>query len=308
MIFAPTASGKTALALKLFGEGSPYFFKGMAELISADSMAVYRGMDIGTAKPSPLEKSSFTHHLIDIKEPSQQFSVAEFVEKADECARDIYSRGKLPVVLGGTGFYIRSFLLGLPVTPESDPELRKKLIEEARMRGTQAMYQELKEVDRESAEKINENDEYRILRALEVYRLTGRPRSSYALNDTLRKQYDFFTVILERDREELYERINLRVEKMFQEGLENEVKALMSNGLTSESPGMQAIGYREFFSGKTTDEIKEMIKKDSRKYAKKQYVFMKGIPGAKIIQLKTGEEIPESLIQDISGFMEKMWK
>lgn len=295
VIFAPTASGKTALAINLFGKGSPSFFNGKAELISADSMQVYRKLDIGTAKPDEKEKSELTHHLIDIRDFDQQFTVSDFVNEADLLCEDIYRRGKIPLVMGGTGFYIRNFLLGLPVTPPSDENLRNKLKERIKVEGKEALYAELKKVDEQSAAKININDEYRILRALEVFYLTGKPRSHFELNDSLREKFEFHTFILEREREELYQRINRRVDIMFEKGLENEVRSLIAEGASKDMPAFQAIGYREWFAGDMTskegiEKIKSEIKHWSRKYAKKQYTFMKGIPGANIIQVTSDEE------------------
>lgn len=286
VIFAPTATGKTALTEKLFGEGSHSFFKDRAEIISADSMAVYKDMNIGTAKPDAKLQNQIPHHMIDMVTPDIQFDVSEFVEKADIACKEIHERNKIPVVAGGTGFYIRNFLLGLPQTPESDSKIRDQLKAESKECGLDFMYQKLKTVDEKSAEKINPNDEYRILRALEVFYLTGKPRSSFELSSKLREQYDFFTIILQRDREELYRRIDMRVDMMFDEGLENEVKALIEKGYKKEMPGMQAIGYREFFMDlENIDEVKDKIKTDSHKYAKKQYVFMKGIPEAHIYRI-----------------------
>lgn len=299
VIFAPTATGKTALTEKLFGQGS-LFFKDKAEIISADSMAVYRYMNIGTAKPTPQLTQQIPHHMIDMVTPDIQFSVSEFVEKADQFCKDIYLKGKIPVIAGGTGFYIRNFLLGLPETPESNPKIRDQLKEESKKCGLDFMYQKLKTVDEASAAKINPNDEYRILRALEVFYLTGKPRSSFELSSSLREQYDFFTIILERNREELYRRIDMRVDMMFDEGLEEEVKALIKMGYTKEMPGMQAIGYREFFMDLDGIEaVKEKIKTDSHKYAKKQYVFMKGIPEARVYQIGEGEEFAAQIEKDL---------
>ncbi|WP_318678999.1 tRNA (adenosine(37)-N6)-dimethylallyltransferase MiaA [Treponema sp.] len=285
VIFAPTATGKTALVEKLFTEGSPYFFKNKVEIISADSMAVYKYMDIGTAKPDKNLLQKIPHHMINLIEPDVQFSVSDFVEKADAFCEEIFSRGKIPAVCGGTGFYIRNFLLGLPLTPESNPELREKLKGECSKSGTEYMYEKLKMLDPKSAEKINKNDAYRILRALEIFYTTGKPRSDFELSKKLRNKFDFITIILERDREELYKRIDLRVEQMFDEGLEEEVESLIKKGYKKTDPGMQAIGYREFFMNlDSIDAVKEKIKTDSHKYAKKQYVFMKEIPGAVTIR------------------------
>lgn len=298
VIFAPTATGKTALTQTLFGSGSHSFFKDRAEIISADSMAVYKFMDIGTAKPDQALQNEIPHHMIDMVTPDVQFSVSEFVENADRFCKEIWGRGKIPVVAGGTGFYIRNFLLGLPETPESDPQIRNNLKAELDQYGLEYMYQKLATVDPESAQKINQNDAYRILRALEVFYLTGKPRSSFELSTKLRDQYDFFTIILERDRDALYSRIDLRVDQMFADGLESEVEFLTSKGYTKEMPGLQAIGYREFFMNlQSAGEIREKIKYDSHKYAKKQYVFMKGIPGAHVYHFDAENEI--SVIENI---------
>ena len=306
VIFAPTATGKTALTLKLFGSGSHSLFKDKAEIISADSMAVYKYMNIGTAKPDKTVLSQIPHHLIDFLEPKFQFSVNEFVRRSDLLCTEIYSRGKIPAIVGGTGFYIRNFLLGLPKTPESNTEIRTQLKNELEKSDIDFMYEKLKLVDNESAQKINKNDAYRILRALEVFYLTGKPRSSFSLSEKLRENYDFFTVILERDRSDLYERIDMRIEQMFSQGLEQEVQSLIEKGFTKDDAGMKAIGYREFFEGfDSPAEIKEKIKHDSHKYAKKQYVFMKGICNAKIYNIPKEVDYTEEIISDLKTFLRK---
>lgn len=304
VIFAPTATGKTALTVKLFGSGSHSFFKNKAEIISADSMAVYKYMDIGTAKPSKDLISQIPHHMTDLVNPDIQFSVSDFVNKADELCNEIYLKGKIPVIVGGTGFYIRNFLLGLPQTPESDLQIRNQLKFELEKFGSDFMYQKLKTIDSISAEKINKNDVYRILRALEVFYITGKPRSSFVLFEKLREQYNFLPIVLERDREDLYNRIDLRIDQMFLDGLEQEVNLLISLGYKKEDPGMQAIGYREFFMNlDSLEDIKQKIKHDSHKYAKKQYVFMKGIPNAKIYHIEKDQEYTEEVLSKITDFI-----
>ena len=197
VLFAPTATGKTELLFRLFGGND------MARVISADSMQVYRGMDIGTAKPTPAEQKILPHYLIDIKNPDEQYSVAEFVDRADSLCKEFHQEGKIPIICGGTGFYIRSFLLGLPTTPASDPQARKALQEELAKVGGASMWKRLEALDPESAAKIDPADNYRILRALEIVQSTGRPRSDFAQKPALREEYDFTTIILERDREDL---------------------------------------------------------------------------------------------------------
>lgn len=304
VLFAPTATGKTALALNLFGRSSPSFFNGRSELISADSMQVYKGLDIGTAKPDVNEQTELKHHLIDLLEPEEQYNTADFVQEADRLCQEIYSSGKIPLVAGGTGFYIRNFLLGLPETPVSDEKVRNSLKERIRIEGKEALHRELMNVDPESALKINVNDEYRICRALEVFYTTGKPRSSFRMNTALREQYDFCVVVLEREREQLYERINLRVQQMFDLGLEEEIHRLYESGCRMEMPGMQAIGYREWFdlSGNLRtdiEQIKQEIQRNSRKYAKKQYTFMADIPGAIHIDASDAELCKKDLISHI---------
>lgn len=303
VIYAPTATGKTALILNLFGNGSPSFFNGKAELISADSMQVYRGMNIGTAKPTLDEQAKIPHHLIDICDIKEQFSVAEFVERSDKLCSQIFERGKIPVIAGGTGFYIRNFILGLPQTPESDPLIREKLKIRLESEGNEVLYSELQKYDPVSAKKIHVNDSYRLLRALEVFYTTGRPRSFFEMNSFHRTNYRFLILIPERNRDELYNRINLRVEQMFDDGLETEVRKLISEGAVASDPGMQAIGYREWFVNSDLEIIKEEIKKNSRRYAKKQYTYMKGISNADVINFSSEDELIDIVSKKISKFL-----
>ncbi len=302
ILFAPTATGKTALALNIFGHSSHSFFKDKAELISADSMQVYKHLNIGTAKPSVLEMAELKHHLVDVLEPSEQFTVADFVSSADKICNEIYLRKKIPLVAGGTGFYIRNFILGLPKTPISDEKIRNELKNRLKTEGKEVLYSELMRVDSESAKKININDEYRICRALEVFYTTGKPRSFFKMNVEPRKEYNFCIIILERERQELYERINARVEKMFSDGLKEEVYWLYKNGFTKEMPGMQAIGYKEWFLPdgtlrSDTEKVLEEIKHNSRKYAKKQYTFMKDIPNAIRINVNDEKQAEKEIIE-----------
>lgn len=276
VIFAPTASGKTALTRELFSPAGSHFILN-AEVISADSQAVYKGMDIGTAKPEPELCKEIPHHLINLVNPDTQFTVADFVTQADNACEEIYSRGNVPVLCGGTGFYVRNFLYGLPTTPESSPVIRQQIQERLKIEGKAALYNELKALDPLSAEKIHLNDEYRICRALEVYYTTGRTRSSYELEQKLREKYDFLFIILEPERQVLFERINKRVDIMFEMGLEQEVKNLIESGYGKDAPGMKAIGYSEFFQFDSITEISAAIKHNSQKYAKKQYTYIKDI-------------------------------
>ena len=289
VVFGPTASGKTALAQAFFAsgsnpvpEGAGDVFRGKAEIISADSMQVYRGMDIGTAKPDATFLQSLPHHLLDICDPREQFCAGDFVRLADIACADIHARKKIPVILGGTAFYIKNFLYGLPETPQSDPEIRRHFLERMQNEGASKLLGELALVDPESARRIHIHDEYRIVRALEVFYASGRPLSSFVLPEHYRSGYRFLVLALERPRDELYARIDRRVDEMFASGLEAEFRALVEAGYTKDDPGMQAIGYREFFMtdppGSDTSLISAQIKLDSRKYAKRQETFIRSIP------------------------------
>ena len=271
LIFGPTAVGKTALL------EAPVFNN--AEIINADSMQVYRGMDIGTAKPDAGFLSRIKHHLIDIRNPDEQFHAGDFVELSDDLCGDITGREKLPVICGGTGFYFKNFIYGLPEAPPSDDAVRKRLQAEFERFGAEALVKRLGETDPVSAARINPNDSYRVLRALEVFEFTGRPLSDYALPEVPRPRYRTLLIGLNRGREELYERINSRVEIMFDQGLEDEVARLREGGCTASDPGMKGIGYREFFTaeeeGLNRTELVELIKRNSRRYAKRQITWFR---------------------------------
>lgn len=283
VIFAPTASGKTALMREIFSQNGSHFIL-TGEVVSADSQQVYKHMDIGTAKPSPEFCKEIPHHLIDMLLPSQQWNIFDFVEAADRACEEIAGRGKIPVVCGGSGFYVRSFLYGPPPTPESDSRVREELKNRIAAEGNEALYNELKMLDPQSAQRIHVNDAYRICRALEVYHLSGKPRSSYTTSLALRDKYNFVLVVLEPPREALYERIRGRVDQMFCDGLEDEVRSLVAMGYGAQSPGMKAIGYSEWFDdekpGQLRDDgtVRDEIKKHSCKYAKKQFTYIRDIP------------------------------
>jgi tRNA isopentenyltransferase (miaA) len=298
VIFGATASGKTAAASGLFaGERT-------AEIISADSMQVYRGMDIGTAKPDASLLRSLPHHLIDIRDPREQFCAGDFVRLSDEACRDIGSRGLLPVVLGGTAFYIKNFLYGLPDTPESDPALREALRMRLEREGPESLWRELSGVDPRTAGRLDPHDGYRIVRALEVWKVSGRPLSSFEVPLRCRPGYRFLVIALDRPREDLYRRIDLRVDGMFAAGLPAEVNSLIAAGYVPSDPGMQAIGYREFFltdpPGRDLGLIRGRIKLDSRKYAKRQETFIRSLPG--ILHLEADDT--ESMRKVIGTFLE----
>jgi tRNA dimethylallyltransferase len=290
ILFGPTASGKTGVLFDLFDSDR-------AEVVSADSMQVYRGMDIGTAKPSIDERERLTHHLIDIRNPDEQFNAGDFVRLAGEACLNIASRGKMPVVSGGTGFYLKNFILGLSEAPPADEQIRVQLKNELHEKGVGVLMEELAAFDPVSAGRIHINDEYRLLRALEVIRLTGKPLSLYRMHSP---QGDFhFNIIgLRRPREELYRRINQRCELMFKHGLPDEVRRLYEAGYTPNNPGLRAIGYREFFieddnrSWRLSDDLEgvhALVAQNSRRYAKRQETFFASIPDVKWIDCPGNE-------------------
>jgi tRNA dimethylallyltransferase len=299
ILFGPTASGKTALLQRLDKN---------IEIISADSMQVYRGMDIGTAKPTREERAKTPHHLIDIRNPDEQFNAGDFARLAEEACLAALARGALPVVSGGTGFYIKNLIMGLSEAPPSDQSLRLEQKKELALRGAPSLMEELAKADPVSAARVHINDEYRLLRALEVFRLTGRPLSSYASPWNLpsasfsdNSPFRFLLVGLRRSREELYRRINARAAAMFKAGLPAEVRRLYETGFTPENPGLRAIGYREFFvrdpggawrlSGDLAG-LEALVAQNSRRYAKRQITFFASIPGVKWIDC-AGDTMPD---------------
>ncbi|MDR2078730.1 MAG: tRNA (adenosine(37)-N6)-dimethylallyltransferase MiaA [Treponema sp.] len=310
LLFGPTASGKTEFLEKLFIGVDPFC---QAEVVSADSMQVYRGMDIGTAKPSTDLFTRLPHHLIDIRNPDEQFNAGDFVRLADESCEDIIRRGKLPVVSGGTGFYLRNFVLGLPETPSSDPHVRKTLESELCSRGAAALMEELASCDPISAARIHSHDTCRLRRALEVFRSSGRPLSSYSPIGAVRRncgRYRFLILGLERSRDDVYRRINERCALMFRQGLREEVTLLHAAGYGPGDPGMKAIGYREFFVEKSPgvwgisadiEGVQSLVARNSRRYAKRQLTFFSSIPELKWISVY-GDPVGE-IRRELEGFL-----
>lgn len=278
LLFGPTAVGKTDLLLRLF--------EGRGEVISADSMQVYRGLDIGSAKPDSAYLRRLPHHLIDVRDPHEQFSAGDFVTETDRLIPLIEARGLIPVLSGGTAFYFRNFLYGLPEIPPVDPWWRDELNGELAEKGLECLYGELQVCDPPTAARLSPNDSSRIVRALEVHRATGKPLSAYEIPGTLRIPYGIKIIGLERERKELYSRIDRRVDIMFEQGLEDEIRALLSRGVTADMPAMKGIGYSEFFEMMncgcmTAAGLKDRIKQDSRRYAKRQITFFKSLEGVK---------------------------
>jgi tRNA dimethylallyltransferase len=296
LLFGPTAAGKTDLIATLFTRGF--------EIINADSEQVYRGLSIGTAKPNGELLTRIPHHLIDILDPEQQFTVGDFVHAADRLARDIYTRGGIPVVSGGAAFYIRHFVFGLPAAPPSNKSVRAAVKRDLDQKGSAFLYDELQKKDPEGAMKIKPADIYRVTRALEVIRQTGKPLSSFTLSRQPRSEYAFLSIGLTLPRDDLKIRIDRRVEKMFASGLEGEIQSLLAKGYTSSSPGMRGIGYREFFPPSGTqpsrDDIKTAIKLHSLQYAKRQMTFFKSMPNTRWFHPDEIDAV-RNLVEDFIG-------
>lgn len=275
VITGPTATGKTKLAVALAKE-----FDG--EIVSADSMQLYRRMDIGTAKVTPAEAEGIVHHMIDIAEPNESYSVSRYVEEAAKCVDDILSRGKLPIIAGGTNLYIDSLISGRDFADnEGDNALRGELDREYDALGGEKMLEKLQSIDPERAAKLHPADRRRIIRAIEVFKLTGKTITQHDLETRQRPpRYDAAVIALDfADRAKLYERIDRRVDLMVEQGLFAEVEQLIKSGLSDECTAMQAIGYKEpaaYLRGEITkDEAIELIKRESRRYAKRQLTWLR---------------------------------
>jgi tRNA dimethylallyltransferase len=271
VILGPTASGKSSLALDVAREYG-------AEIISVDSMLVYKGMDIGTAKPSSAELATVPHHLVDIVEPDGEFSAADYRKAAITAIADITAKGKKVVLVGGTGLYLRALLDGIFKGPGRNDELRRKLNEKIEDGGLVALHAELARVDPDAAQRIHPNDATRIVRALEVFELTGKTITSLQREDVLSvSPYHTLKVGLTKERAELYAGIEQRVDEMMDEGLLAEVKGLLARGYGSELKPMQALGYKEMVShiegGVSLEEAVDALKKHTRRFAKRQLTW-----------------------------------
>lgn len=305
VISGPTATGKTALGVEVC-------LRLGGEVISADSMQVYRGLDIGTAKATRAEMRGVAHHMLDAAAPDEDFSVARWVDMASQCARDIFSRGKIPVIVGGTGLYIDSLLSGRDFSPAgTDGVLRARLSREYDECGGEAFRERLREVDPQRAEILHPADKKRLVRAMEVYLLTGETITAHdERTRALPPRWPSARFALSfADRQALYARIDARVDAMVSRGLFTEAAALLREGkITPRSPAMQAIGYKEsleYLEGRcTADEAAEMIKLASRRYAKRQLTWLRRDAGLEWI-LWDGEPDPRGGAQRVLGALER---
>lgn len=274
ILTGPTGVGKTSLSTELAKELS-------GEIISADSVAVYKGMDIGSAKIKPEEMGGVPHHLIDVLDPNTPFTVYDFKNMAKAAMEGIYERNHLPIIVGGTGFYIQSVLYDIDFTEEeTDLTLREELMKEAEEKGVDALYEELQRIDPEATEYIHKNNVKRVVRAIEYYRLNNEKISEHNKREREKKSpYDFKYFVLIKDREELYKDIEKRVDLMMEEGLVSEVERLLNEGVKRESTSMQSLGYKQiamYLSGEISlDRAIYLIKRDTRHFAKRQLTWFR---------------------------------
>lgn len=293
-ITGPTASGKTALSVALAKKRD-------TEIISSDSMQIYRGMDIGTAKPTVAEQSAVPHHMIDIAEPGEPFSVARYVEMADQCAQELLAQGKIPIVVGGTGLYLDALIAGSAFPgDETDRSVRQKYEAMAQAQGNEAVHARLAQVDPAAAERLHPNNLKRVIRALEVFEQTGMTLDQFnQQNKRPEPKYHAVKIgLCPSQREVLYERINRRVDQMLAEGLLAEAEWLFREGKLCGTAA-QAIGYKElsdYFSGQgTLEDCIELLKRRTRNYAKRQLTWIKRDPTVHWITYDTAADFEQVL-------------
>lgn len=302
VLAGPTAVGKTALSIELAKKLN-------GEIVSTDSMQIYKYMDIGSAKITPSEMDGIKHHMLDVTTPDKPFSVVNFKTLAEPIIDDLLIENKLPILTGGTGLYINALTCNMNFTDSpSDEEYRKELEELAITNGDSYIHEMLKEIDPISYNSIHPNNRKRVIRALEVYKVTNKPFSSFnAGEDFYKSKYDVHYYVLDMNREKLYERINRRVDIMFENGLLEECIKLKENGYNSSMQAMQGIGYKEVLlyleNSITLEEAIEMIKQGSRNYAKRQLTWFRKDPRAKFLNkdLLSDDEILQIIIDDLNN-------
>ena len=293
VICGPTASGKSALAVECAKRLG-------GEVVSCDAFLVYRGLNIGTAKPTQEERRSVVHHMIDIADPRERFSVSDFERLAVPVVESILERGKMPVLCGGTGFYMNAILFksSFGHTPASE-SVRKKYEAIAREEGREALHRRLAAVDPESAAKLHANDVKRVVRALEIFELTGEKKS--AQRDGTQPRYPYSAFAVNFPREELYARIGERTRAMVEGGLVEEVRSLLASGVPEDAQSMQGIGYKEVIeslkNGDNLSIMSDIIEKNTRNYAKRQITFFKKMPNLRYLAPKSLEENAKEIIE-----------
>lgn len=303
ILTGPTAVGKTDLSIQLAKAVD-------AEIVSADSMQIYKYMDIGSAKVTEEEMQGVKHYLVDEIEPDMPFSVSEYKRMAEEYIDEISSRGKNVIVTGGTGLYLNSLIYDMDFgKSDANQELREELNKELEENGPAYMYEKLVSLDKEAAERIHPNNTKRVIRAIEVA-MSGEKMNDFSKDLRYNKKYRPIIIVLNRDRQALYDRINLRVDIMLKNGLIEEVKGLLEKGYTKDMISMQGIGYKEiikYFDGEyTLDEAIEIIKRDSRRYAKRQLTWFRRYEDAKwfeIDKFDSAEELKNAVVSYVKEML-----
>jgi tRNA dimethylallyltransferase len=300
VLLGPTGVGKTEVAVRLASELG-------LDIVSCDSRQVYRGMDIGTAKPTAEQRTAARHWLIDVVDPSLYFSAYEFSTRATEAIGCIVARGGAALVCGGTGLYYRSLSEGLGAQPPADHALREKLAERVAKQGGESILEALRAVDPVTAGRLNARDTQRVIRALEVFYLTGVPISELQKRIRRTNDFAFHVIVAQRPRRELYERIDARVDAMLADGLEDEFRSLRRSGYTEDSPGMLCVGYRELFAvergAMSLADAGEVIKRNTRRYAKRQMTWFRHQTDGTFVDLSTGYY--DTIRDSVGHFLER---
>ncbi|MCT4594720.1 MAG: tRNA (adenosine(37)-N6)-dimethylallyltransferase MiaA [Anaeromicrobium sp.] len=307
IIVGPTAVGKTETSIEIARELN-------CEIISADSMQIYKGMDIGSAKPTMEERQGIPHFLMDEIDPRENYSVSDFQKSAKKYIDEIISRGKIPMIVGGTGLYVNSIIYNIDFSSTSqNKELREKLEAEAREFGNEYVHNKLKEVDDKAAKRIHANNLKRVIRALEVYYESGDKIKEFKSNLVPNEEYDYCLIGLIRDREELYNRINERVDILMEMGLVDEVKKLMKLDLDVDNISMKGLGYKEiikYLKGEyTLQKAVDILKRDTRRYAKRQITWFKRYDQMQWFDINKydgKEDLKEDIVKYIEGKLELM--
>ena len=301
VIYGPTGVGKTSASLSVAKRLG-------GEIISADSMQVYKGMNIGTAKISKEEMKGVKHHMLSIVSPNREFTVCDYVKRTKQKIDEIIARGKLPIIVGGTGLYIKALVEDYEFSGVyKDNKIRNKYNSIAKKFGNEHLHKILEEKNAERAAQINVNDTFRIVRALEIIEL--QESGNFVKEEKVKTKSDieYLVFAITMDREKLYKRINARVNKMFKDGLKKEVKSLVDSGAKVNSPAMQGIGYKELISHFNKEmkmkETKELIKRRSRNYAKRQLTFMRGMNN--VIEVAAGKQLAEQIVDQVKSKLEE---
>jgi tRNA dimethylallyltransferase len=303
VVAGPTAVGKTSFALDVAEAMG-------GEVVNYDSVQLYRHLDIGTAKPTAAERERVPHHLVDVLDPDQESNVADYLEMANAAIADIHARGKVPVLVGGTGMYVRILVHGIFEAPPPDEELRDRLRADAADKGRAHLHERLEEVDPELAERVHPNDLVRVIRGLEVYEQTGKALSQHQREHRFKKpNFDALKIALLRPRDELYARIEQRADQMIEQGLLAEYEALIERGYDRQLKPLLSLGYRQMgehlFDGVALDEAVAEMKKQTRRYAKQQIGWFRGEPNvhwALAPLHDPGGALPSEVLGDIEAF------